>query len=58
MDRTVAAKALSKLGRKEEAEDCYRTLLEKNPDSHEVYRAFLTNKGLDLGEYVPAAHPH
>lgn len=42
------ARILNALNRKEEAEDVYRSLLERNPDSHELYRGFMKNKGLDL----------
>lgn len=45
---TLRADLLSELGRKEEAEDCYRALLEQNPDSLANYRGFLSNKGLSL----------
>lgn len=45
---SLRAGLLSDLGRKEEAEDCYRTLLEQNPDSLANYRGFLANKGLSL----------
>lgn len=46
---SLSATCLHELGRKDEAEDCFRALLEENPDCHEYYKAFLNNKGLDLG---------
>lgn len=39
---------LEELGRKEEAEDACRALLEQNPDNLEYYRQFLRNRGLDI----------
>lgn len=52
----VPAKVLVELGRKEEAEDAYRALLEQNPDHLDNYRQFLRNRGLDIsGELDNAA---
>jgi peptide alpha-N-acetyltransferase len=42
------------LGRKEEAEDAYRALLEQNPDNLEYYRGFLRTKSLDISEVSSA----
>jgi peptide alpha-N-acetyltransferase len=42
------------LGRREEAEDAYRALLEQNPDNLEYYRGFLRTKGLDISEATPS----
>jgi tetratricopeptide (TPR) repeat protein len=47
---TRTAELLFTLGRREEAEDAYRALLEQNPDNLEYYRGFLRTKGLDISE--------
>ncbi|GFZ49424.1 hypothetical protein JCM24511_07544 [Saitozyma sp. JCM 24511] len=44
----LRAELLFTLGRREEAEDAYRALLEQNPDNLEYYRGFLRTKGLDI----------
>ena len=41
---------LAALGRRNEAEDTYRALLEQNPDNLEYYRGFLRTKGFDIRE--------
>lgn len=40
---------LRELGRKDEAEDAYRSLLERNADNLAFYSGFLLNRGVDLG---------
>ncbi|KAL7423428.1 hypothetical protein Q5752_001008 [Cryptotrichosporon argae] len=44
----LKAAILVALGRREEAEDTYRSLLEQNPDNLAYYRGFLFNKSLDI----------
>ncbi|KAK4688996.1 N-alpha-acetyltransferase 15/16, NatA auxiliary subunit, partial [Tremellales sp. Uapishka_1] len=46
----LKAQILITLGRREEAEDTYRALLEQNPDNLEFYRGFLRTKDLDIGK--------
>jgi hypothetical protein len=43
-----AAEILRNLGRKDEAEDAYRALLERNSDNQQFYIDFLLNRGLDI----------
>lgn len=50
----VTAQILLELGRKDEAEDAYRVLLEQNADNLEYYRAFLRNRGLDISQKLDA----
>jgi hypothetical protein len=46
------AQILVALGRRDEAEDTYRALLEQNSDNLEYYRGFLRTKDLDISELV------
>lgn len=44
----VPAEILRNLGKKDEAEDAYRALLERNQDNRQFYIDFLLNRGLDI----------
>jgi peptide alpha-N-acetyltransferase len=50
----LAAKCLLELGRKDEAEEVYSSLLEQNADNLEFYRLFLRNRGLDISQDLDA----
>ncbi|OBZ77517.1 N-alpha-acetyltransferase 16, NatA auxiliary subunit [Grifola frondosa] len=45
------ARLLSKLGM-EDAEHTWQALIEQNPDCHDYYRGFLSNRGIDLGRVM------
>lgn len=53
-DADSLAKCLLELGRKDEAEEVYRALLEQNADNLEYYRLFLQNSGLDISAKLSA----
>ncbi|KAI2472732.1 N-terminal acetyltransferase A, auxiliary subunit [Annulohypoxylon bovei var. microspora] len=47
----LRAEYLSKLGRKEEAADAYRTLLDRNPEHPDYYTRLVNVLGIDSGDY-------
>ncbi|EIW67336.1 hypothetical protein M231_02521 [Tremella mesenterica] len=44
----LKAEMLLRLGKKEEAEESWRVLLEQNSDSHDNYKGFLRTRGLSI----------
>jgi pentatricopeptide repeat protein len=43
------ARCLQKLGRTEEAEQVWKTLIDRNPECYDYYRGLLSNHGISLG---------
>lgn len=48
----LRAEYLSKLGRKEEAADAYRALLDRNPEHPDYYTRLVDVLGIDAGDYA------
>ncbi|EJT99366.1 N-terminal acetyltransferase A auxiliary subunit [Dacryopinax primogenitus] len=51
--RTIRAHLFEKLGRLDDARESWKMLLQRNPDSHELYRSYLACEGLNLRNSSP-----
>ena len=51
----TAARILSKMGQKDDAEEAWKALVESNPENYAWYKGYLLNQGIDLGEVQQVA---